>query len=413
VSSGSEIGREYRILAAIVFTGFAARAACIWLARPEFVGWFNHSYYYWVQVKGLLQILGMAMGPAIVNTTRAVMSIVPALIAVTHIGTLAVTLLFFLAVTLAVLLDRANSRQIIGALILLLACSGVGLMAVSLLDAGAFQRVLLYARSSLPDSLLGNLFSSDPQVRKSMSLLGILIPLAAFIFLLRIYRLRRTTLQTPDRLFWLANTLFAYLLVLPLFDLDLVPRFILFLPIPAIVILSYYVGSLEKGPLVIVLIGLASAGVTAMLFGEVMNLIFQAPHKEAIHRELANLEEQYALNENDFILTRYGVNPICNWFLGTRSGLITSLHQDDFRAYDRVFVLNPSQGSMVPAQVRRGEAKDACRIMRSNVPLPADIRPLTETEHLSFYELPAVPGTWRFNDDGNWIGTEDDTATAP
>jgi len=248
-------GREHGILVAIVCTGFAARAFAIWLCRPEFVGWFNHSYYYWVQVEGLLadgrlphadlpfafilyagvasafRLFGMETGPAVVNASRCVMSLAPALvavpvyglakgihrglplgpsrwtlvalsaflpltlahvpellqknclgllflaalmlatqahlrtrstasligclivyalIAVTHIGTLAVALLFGLSSVLALLHERAVSGRSTRWLAGLLGVFGTGLMAVYLLDVGAFQRILLYARSSVP-----------------------------------------------------------------------------------------------------------------------------------------------------------------------------------------------------------------------------------------------------------------------
>jgi hypothetical protein len=514
--------RERTILAAIVFAGFATRAVAIWLLRPEFVGWFNHSYYYWVQVRGLLQdgqlpyadlpflfhlyrgvaalyhLLGLEIASAIVNSTRSVMSIVPALIAipayglikgihqdrpltfrlwtlvavsaflpltfshmpellqknclglfflggllfttlrylrlrslrsliaclalflliaVTHLGTLAVTLLFVLALVSAFLFEKANPRQIAGWLGLLLVCSGSGLIAVYLLDAGAFQRILLYARSSLPGSLIGNLFSSDPLVRRPMAFLGIIIPLGMCLFLLWVYRKRRSSLAMPDRIFWLGSTLFAYILVLPLFDLDLVPRFILFLPLPAMVILNYCLRFQAKGRLGIVLVVLASVGTAVMVAGETMELLFRSPDKRAIHRELLDLKDQYQLTENDFVLTRYGVNPICNWFLGTKSGLITAVHRDDIESYDRFFVLNPARGSMASAPTRSGDGtgpvlpsqKKAYVAMRSDVPLPVGIRPLVETEHLSFYRLRSMPETWQFDGDGNWMATIPDS----
>jgi len=42
------------ILFIIVLAAFGCRVALIWIGRPEFVGWFNHTYYYYVQTKGLL-----------------------------------------------------------------------------------------------------------------------------------------------------------------------------------------------------------------------------------------------------------------------------------------------------------------------------------------------------------------------
>jgi hypothetical protein len=290
----------------------------------------------------------------------------------------------------------------------LLACSGIGLSAIYFLDPEAFQRVLLYARSSLPDSMLGNLLASEPVVRRSLSMLGVLIPLAVFVYLLRVLHRRRTCLQTPERTFWLANTLFAYLLVLPLFDLDLVPRFILFLPLPMLVILGYFLRFHVGKRLGVVLVSLVTLGVTTMLFGEVMEIMLRSPNKEAIHADLLELREQHHLTDRDFILTRYGVNPTCNWFLGTKSGLITTLHKSDFQLYERVFVLNPEEGSMAPAQLGDREEKNAYQIMRRNVPLPADAVPLVQTEHLRFYELHTPPKTWQFDDDGRWTGNTDE-----
>ncbi len=34
----------------------------LWIGRPEFTGWLNHTYYYCVQVRGLLQEGGMHYG---------------------------------------------------------------------------------------------------------------------------------------------------------------------------------------------------------------------------------------------------------------------------------------------------------------------------------------------------------------
>ena len=46
---------EKYLLALIVFSAFVIRALFVWINRPEFVGWFNHTYYYYVQTAGLIE----------------------------------------------------------------------------------------------------------------------------------------------------------------------------------------------------------------------------------------------------------------------------------------------------------------------------------------------------------------------
>lgn len=91
---------------AIVLAGFAARALLLWAGRGEFTGWFNHTYYSFVQARGLLEqgrlpfpdmpllfhlealvarllrALGLAGPPAIVAATRFWICLLPALVAV-------------------------------------------------------------------------------------------------------------------------------------------------------------------------------------------------------------------------------------------------------------------------------------------------------------------------------------------
>ena len=37
-----------------ILSAFVIRATTIWWTRPDFVGWFNHSYYYWLQTRSIL-----------------------------------------------------------------------------------------------------------------------------------------------------------------------------------------------------------------------------------------------------------------------------------------------------------------------------------------------------------------------
>ena len=98
-------GTDARKLAGIVAAGAAVRVATLWLYRPEFTGWLNHTYYYFVQVLGLLEDgampfrdmpllfhleagtaavlteLGLAHRSAVVAATRLWMCLVPPLTA--------------------------------------------------------------------------------------------------------------------------------------------------------------------------------------------------------------------------------------------------------------------------------------------------------------------------------------------
>jgi len=42
-------------LSILILIAFIVRVIVIWVGRPEFVGWFNHTYYYYVQTRGLLE----------------------------------------------------------------------------------------------------------------------------------------------------------------------------------------------------------------------------------------------------------------------------------------------------------------------------------------------------------------------
>ena len=508
-------------LIAIVGTGLAFRAAAIWLTRPEFVGWFNHVYYYWVQARGVLEegalpfadmpllfywyaglatvleATGLESGPAIVHATRFTMSLVPALVAVpvyrivwrinapaplrlahwalvaisaflpltiahmpellqknalgilffaalmsatyallrrfsrirfaavialfvlialTHLGTLAVALLFALAVFLAALRERAGSRQTGFAAVIAIAAVALGLAAIYVLDAAAFERVLRYARTSLPNSLLGALFAQTGAPGKLQSLAGIVLPLAIITLLLRAWHRLGTRLDSASRTFWLANLLLAYLLVLPLLDLDMVPRLALFLPLPVLAVLAFHLrhgGPSKRRSAAVVL---AAAGSLLMVFGETMSLLRLDPAKHEVHAELRDARQRLALSEKDFVLTQYGVNPICNWFLGTPSGLVTAFHRDDLSRYDRVFVLN-LPGAREP-EARPGQdgaiyvdESERYLAMRQNVPVPGDWQPVYEYEHLELYEVEALPSLWMFDSTGDWIGWKPDPSS--
>ena len=509
---------ERTTLFAIIGVAFVGRAFVIWFSRPEFVGWFNHCYYYWIQVKGLLENnqlpfadmpllfylyaaeasvlhwFGMDMPKAIVTATRFTMSLAPALIAcsfylisrsrsgsrplsrgqwvlvvlsaflpltfvhmpellqknmlglvllsafmyairaqmqsrkrkwliilpalfilitLTHLGTLAACLLFGLSLLVAVIGEKAGSKQAILIVLLLGAFSGAGLVSIYVLDPDAFVRIILYVQSSLPHSLLGGLFSSGPIDVKLAFFFVIAFPIALIFLLIKTYAKHRPSLQYADRIFWLANVIWLYLLVLPVIDVDLVTRFLLFIPLPALVVLAYGFEYVESRRLMRAFVGLASAVVMLMVFGETMDLMMRYPDKKETHSELLNLKRQYRLSENDLVITTYGVNPICNWFLGTKSGLITAFNQNSRTSYDRLFVLNPREAAPVTAPAGHASTLDRFlfrtqeeryRVMRQRIQLQDKIEPVVTNEYFEFYELHVLPERWLFDSAGNWIG---------
>ena len=96
--------RDGSVLAISVAAAFFARLSVLFFGRPDFVGWFNHSPYYWVQSKSLIEhgslaygdmpllfaiyaglakgigLMGVPLEPAIVAASRLVMIAAPALI---------------------------------------------------------------------------------------------------------------------------------------------------------------------------------------------------------------------------------------------------------------------------------------------------------------------------------------------
>ncbi len=410
------------ILVLITGTAIAARAIAIWLTRPEFVGWFNHSYYYWVQALGVLengrlpfadlplvfylyagmarlvQLAGLETQPAIVQVSRGLMSMFPALvalpvfaivrrvftdrplraeawllvvvaaflpltfahipellqknavgllllavlmhltyawlqrrtrailvaavlvfalIALTHLGTLLVAGLYLLALVLATAHDEGDRARLRSSSLLLIGAAALAVAFVSVFDYASLARIAHYAASSLPNSLIGQVLSASSAGAALVLSAGIIGPAVLAWLLYRAYLLRMQVLDAPDRVFWLACLLWSWLLVFPLIDLDIVPRLVLFLPLPALVVAAFHFRCSGRRKLRLAVAGLAAAGALLMTFGEIVNLLMLYPEKDEIHAELIDLRERYDLIDSDFVLTQYAVNPACNWVLGT------------------------------------------------------------------------------------------------
>lgn len=497
-----------RVLLALVGGAFAARTVALWLTRPEFTGWFNHTYYYWVQTRGLLEegvlpytdlpllfhlyasiarllgLLGLDMASSIINASRLVMCLVPALlvlpayvglrrihgsqpldawawalvgvaaflpltfvhmpellqknmlgmlllaslmvavfvrravlgvlmfaaIAFTHFGTLAVSVLAMFAWIVAVIVERRNPRQAFAMTAVGMGVAIVAALVLAVLDEDALVRLATFARSGLENSLFGMLVGAGSLGERLTALAGIVGPAAVAVALTRVWSRHRAALDRSDREFWLANIIFAWALVAPVFSLDAVPRLLLFMPLPLLFVLAYQLRHGTATRLHRLLVSAAVAGCTLMLVGETVSLAVMNRDREDIHAALRELRERHALTEGDLVITEYGVNTISNWFLGTRASLITSVRREDFGSPGRVFVLIPAGGHPPGASDGEGDESrfvtpaERYQAMRQRIRLPASLPPLGEYPTLALYRLDATPENWTFDVAGRWLG---------
>ncbi|MEZ5425146.1 MAG: hypothetical protein R2747_02670 [Pyrinomonadaceae bacterium] len=508
--------KEFRILILIVCAAILARVFIIWIGRPEFVGWFSHTYYYFVEVEGLLRdgslvypdmpllfyfyaliskilmFFGVETKPAIVASTRLVMSVVPALMAIpvyflirsinhgksltklnwllilisvfpplslthlteilqknmfglvlftflqpaiyrllktyslkrllpvialslgiflTHLGTFGATVFFFLAVTAALLITGGFSDNKSRVWLFSIPIFAVLLfLLIYLIDVSRFDRIIYYAGRSLSNSQIGLLFSSQTLIEKLQFLAAILFTAFVAFWLFRLYKKHLNRLSKTDQVFWLSNVIFVYLIAAPVLDLDLVVRFILFSPISFIIILIYLLKHLQSEWLKRALVGLFLLISLTTAFGEVMGVFMRNADNRSIEREMVSIRNRQIFRPDDFVITKYGVNPICNWFFETKSGLITSLNREDFKRYGKIYILNPKEGELSSEAIEkltgrtiRTEA-EKYQIMRNNILVPKDAKPVLQTDNLEIFELESPPADWAFDSEGNWIG---------
>jgi hypothetical protein len=242
----------------------------------------------------------------------------------------------------------------------------------------------------------------------SLALLaGILMPLVLLAFLFQSFRRFGGSLDFSLRVFWLANIILAYLLVLPVVDLDILPRLLLFVPLPLAVVLLFQQAFDSRRRVSMLLTGAAAVGAGMMLLGESQNLLRMYPDKHEILAELQSLKQQFSLNENDLVLGPYAVAPACNWFLDTKAGLVTSFNRDDIKQYDRLFVLNTTDQPPSGTARRVDTEPQKYVVMRQQIPLPTSFQPTPGYQHLQFYQLEEIPASWQFDASGNWSGWSD------
>ncbi len=500
------MNRNTSLLFLLVLTAFITRVFVIWIGRPEFVGWFNHTYYYYVETEGLLShgklpfpdmpllfyiyaftakiftYLGADMHHAIVNSTRFWMSLIPSilpiavyftfkgiyrseafpkwiwglifisafyplsllympeflqknvlgilllalliqqsrnaleglhakriillvltflLIVLTHYGTTAAALLYASAFLFAYGWHKRSPSKAKLSLALFAGIS-FALGSIYLFDYQRFERIIFYINRMADTSSLGLIFSSDGD--KLSAILMALIPLAAVLLLYQLYKKAKPALSYENSVFWLCNIIFCYLLMLPVYDPLLFARFANYLILPLLFVVAFVIQySLKKAWMKKAVLGFALLGTLTIAAGDISSRMLRNKNKGQIYQDIVKMKEANGLSPNDLIIARNGAEHISNWFLQTKSCVITSFNLNDFEKYDRIFILNPTEGSMaLPANT--SEAIEKYSYMLSNIREPQGAQLVYESPHIRLLELESAPGEWSFDEQGKWIG---------
>jgi len=116
-----------------------------------------------------------------------------------------------------------------------------------------------------------------------------------------------------------------------------------------------------------------------------------------------NNERKNGFTERDLILTRNGVVHIVNWFLGSKSSLITSFNSSDINKYERVFIMNPLEGAMKLQSITNID-NQKYNYMLSNIEEPSEAEAVYNSNHVKLLQITEFPKEWRFDKQGNWVG---------
>ena len=498
--------RDISILAISIAVAFISRFFVLFVGRPTFVGWFNHSPYYWVQSRSIIEngslaygdmpllfafyaalakgirLFGVPLDPAIISASRLVMAVAPALVPIAiyilakkvagdkplswptkclvfasgflpltfanmpenlqknmvgllllaflllalfqwlragkirqllllflllvticavHLGSAFASLLLVAALILDSLLSRSSLNQIIRIFLLTTAVAMVVAFGIYVFDPAAAERVMALAAGLLP--------------REPGEILFALLAVAIWLVLMMVlWRwLSRRTTADDDATATLARviSLWLILLLMPLWPGDIGVRLILFIPLEAVVLLVLFLSMFRKGRF----FRYAAAAVTlvfcSMSMAEAVALSMAYPGKTQTARQLAAAADKYGLSRGDLVITPYGVNPIANWFLGTKASLITAVQRNVTMHYDRVFVLNTLE--------RREPGLEAgeCRLVQSeddrywstrhDIPMGEGALPDPDYNMFAFYLVERLPEQWVFDGEGNWAGWGD------
>ncbi len=504
--------KEYAVFLIILLAAIAVRVLFLWVSRPEFVGWFNHTYYYYVETRGLLtegrlpypdmpllfylyaltakilSWLGLEGNAAVVTATRFWMCVIPSvtavvvylaaknineqealdplqwavvgisaflplsvlhlpefsqknllgifllaililgtkrlldaftpwrvvvllfvftLIVLTHFGSAGAAVLYALSVMTILSFQKKNYWAVLKIAGIGFLCLAFTLTLIYWIDSQRFYRIFFYLRSSLDSSFIGLVFSEAGAQQKVGALLSILFPFLTIAFLYREYHKHRTSISESDRIFWLCNILFAYLLLLPVYDRQLWARFILFLSIPLLIIILYLFKYSAWGRRVKTALAVAiSFGAALMVFGEYMSLKMHGKDQEAILLSLQEMHHKARFGPDDLVITKNGAEHICNWFFGTKAGVITALNRKDFDAYQSIYILNPIEGSLDFRDVYGKRADNEAHryiFMMRNIPVPRQATRVYESSYLELFKIERPPEEWEYDADGNWM----------
>jgi hypothetical protein len=341
------------------------------------------------------------------NTILLILTFV--LILITHYGSIGVTFLYLFSILIASLLLKKKPKHIrlyggitTTALIL-------SITFIYFIDIQRYERILFYIQHSFKTSFLGLLFSANADVNQKLMAVGtIIIPALVTILFYKLYYKSKESISEENRLFWLSNIIFCYLLILPIYDQLLFGRLTLFTSFPilfiSMFILTHSINKnwLKKGILIFIILGTVT-----MAFGEFFGLKFHNRNKNEIYNDLMTITENQKFHHNDLIITKYGAEHICIWFLKTKSGVITSLNLKDFNNYENIYILNPIEGTLNYEGIKDIEAiNDANKytILLKNIPKPKGAKTIYESEHIQLLLLKNAPEEWKYDDNGNWIG---------
>ena len=505
---------ETNKITAIVIAAIAVRVVTLWMGRAEFTGWLNHTYYYFVQVRGLLNdgvlpysdmpllfylysfvvkilnFIGIEQSDSIVISTRIIMCLVPSLIPIfiykiikkingggqiqrnqwlliliagflplslsympeflqknmvgllllsalmyfsirllgkfnikdivmsgviallivlTHYGTFAAMALYILSLFVSFSLINKDKKNIIISGFVLVVFGVMSTVLIYIFDPQRFERIFFYLSESLTNSLVFALFNGNNNRTENIISFGIIIIFYTILYLFyRIYYRHKDNLANCERIFWLSSILFCGLLVTPLLDHHLMARLASFMSIPLLIILIFNEKyGFKRVWLKRWLYVLMVVGVMFLAIGELMSSKIHNKNNQQIFVDINRLKSQYYFDENDLIITKTGAEHICNWFLGVKSGVITTLNLRDFEKYDDIYILNPIQGELNFGGLENRNViteSDKYFFMQRNIPKPESAEILFKSDNIELYRLKLLPTEWDFNNKGDWNG---------
>ena len=148
---------------------------------------------------------------------------------------------------------------------------------------------------------------------------------------------------------------------------------------------------------------MAIFGTVFVAVGDITSLIRHNRNKEEAFNDLLKIKDKVGFTDKDLILTRNGVEHIANWFLNSKSSLITSFNLNDFSTYDRIFIMNPTEGAMKLQSVTNAD-NQKYNYMLSNIEEPIEGEIVYNSEHIKLIQVMSPPKNWKFDKEGKWTG---------